>query len=233
MRPRWLLAAAAATIVILLSATAAFAKVTSVSPYGEATVYISRDFSADFDLSYAVTMKPFPANASYTLAGVMLLSSQGNQSVEIGLQGADLKRAAVTAFTSTIDAAGKSEFKTLGACGSTCHLELKGDGTTIRALLDGVEIKAWPRSEIGMVHPYVQINGEVPVVGDKIDATFAPEATLLGSVVLPAPSCAFTTQGIEPTLAPDGTFTIVGSRMPNGRVTYLAFADGRAMDDCP
>lgn len=231
MRPQWILAAA--VVVALGSATAAVAKVTSASPYGEATVYISRDFSVDFDLAYAVTMKASPTNASYTLAGMLLLSSQGSQSVEIGLQGADVKHATAQAFTSTIDAAGKSEFKTVGLCQSTCHLELKGDATTIHALLNGVEIKAWPRSAIGMTHPYIQINGEVPIVGDKIDARFVPETTLLAGAVLPAPSCAFTTQGVEPTLAADGSFTIVGSRKPNGRVTYLAFADGRAMDTCP
>jgi hypothetical protein len=227
------LAIAAAVVITLGSGTAAFAKVTSVSPYGEATVYISRDFAADFDLAYAVTMTPIPTNTSYTLAGVMILSSQGRRSVEIGLRGADLKHARITAFTSTTDAAGRGEFESAGACGSTCHLELKGDATTIRAILNGVEIKTWPRSGIGMIHPYVQINGEVPIVGEKIDARFVPETTLLAGVVLPAPSCAFTTQGVEPTLARDGSFILAGSRVPGGRVTYLAFADGRAMDSCP
>jgi hypothetical protein len=231
--PGWLLAAATAVAVVLGSATVTLAKVTSVSPYGEATVYISRDFSVDFDLAYAVTMKPFLTNASSTQAGVLILSSQGAQSVYIGVQGADLKHAVARAFTSTVDEAGKNEFKDLGACGPTCHIELKGDETTIHALVNGVEVNAWPRSKIGMIHPYVQINGEVPIVGDKIDARFTPEATLLAGVKLPPPSCAFTTQGVEPTLAPSGTFTMVGSFVSGGRVTYLAFADGRAMDTCP
>jgi hypothetical protein len=163
----------------------------------------------------------------------MLLSSQGAQSVEVGLQGADVMHPAVTAFTSTVDAMGKSEFKSAGPCGSTCRVELKGDASTIRALLNGIEIKAWPRSDIGMTRPYVQINGEVPIVGEKIEARFAPEATVLAGVALSAPSCAFTTQGVEPALASDGAFSIVGSREPAGRVTYLALADGRAMDSCP
>jgi len=223
---------AAATLAALAVAVAipSVATVKTVSRDGEATVYLSRDFSKPFDLAYAVTLRPALGNTSFATAGVMVLGMVGPASVYVGVYSGPTGK--VAAFTTMTGAARTNAFKTLSSCLPSCTIELRGDAKNIQALVNDRVVGTWMRSALRLVRPYVQINAEATAIGDSVHASLTTVRATIDGEKLPAPTCAITTQGVEPTVDPN-VIWFSGTRRADARVTYISLVDGRAMDRCP
>lgn len=224
----------AARILIVFIATllivppALLAAVHAYSSDGEATVYLSGDFSQPFDLSYAATMDAAPRNRSWSYVGILLLGNPlPSDSVEVGLFRLAASRGRPSLFTSITTKGSSSGFRDEGTCAANCVLELRGDRTIIEALANGRVITRWKRTEFHMDKPYIQLNGEVARTADTISAHLRPLNTTLGSHSLKSPTCAFTTQGIDARQSPDHALTFEGTFRPASRVAYISLADGK------
>ncbi len=121
-----------------------------------------------------------------------------------------------------------------GALPVNMRSALRGDNNWLYALVGGHRIGAWPRKTFSMVKPYAKINGEVSAVGDTISARLVPLRMLLNGRTLAKPTCAFTTQGVEPrSLGGDGWIEFSGVRHKAARVTYISLLNGSSGDTCP
>ena len=207
------------------------AAVKAVSTDGEATVYLTSDFSREFYLGYTVTLRPAPTNKSWSTVSILLLGSAApSGSVAVGISRGSPDAATLAGFTMS-NALGKPPIlRTFTVdCGAKCLLEMSGDATTIAASVGGRRVGVWARQSLSIVSPTVQINAEVAEVGDRISARAAPVRSVSGGHIQ-RPACAFTTQGVEPKLSGDGTIEFEGSRRQNARVTYLSLATGATGD---
>jgi hypothetical protein len=214
----------------------ALAKVTSVSTDGEATVYLNTDFGQDFDLAYDVTFEPAPENKSWSTVSILLVGAKfPSASVSVGLSRGYPNATTLSAFTTSAHPNERQTYRAFPVqCMVRCRLELRAQRGDLYALVDGRELASWPRWGYPMANPAVQVNGEVGEVGDRLSASLVSARRRLAGVPTPAPTCAFTTQGIEPrALGTPGSIAFAGSRRPDARVTYIALADGSASDSCP
>ncbi|MGH7727646.1 MAG: hypothetical protein ACREM2_02475 [Vulcanimicrobiaceae bacterium] len=200
-------------------------KVTAVSSDGEATIYLLDDFSGTFDLAYRVRFEPAPSNRSWSTVSILLLPlCRPGSSLSVGLSRGYPNSATLLAFTTTSSPGARSTYRPFPVqCPATCDLELRGDSYVVAAIVAGRRIARWPRARFPMRNPYVQINGEVGSIGDRIVARLSPLKTTLRGKPVPLPSCAFTTQGIEPRVIGDRVLVIAGTRA----------AGGGAVDRCP
>lgn len=230
-------AAAASFIAVfsILTALPSSGKVRAASTDGEATVYLTRDFSHKFDLKYSVWLKPSPRNRSWTDVSLLLIGrNRFPGSVSVGLMRGYPTTARLSALTMANPPGGRPEFRSIPVnCSRGCTIELRGDAAYVRALVQGRSVGFWPRRNLSMEKPYVQINGEVSAKGDRISAQVRPIRAMVSGRLLPRPTCAFTTQGVEPSSRSDGTLEFSGARRTGARVTFLSLKDGRDVTICP
>lgn len=205
----------------------------AVSTDGEATVYLTSDFSGDFDVSYDVQFPPSPGNRSWTFVSVLLLGrSAASGSVSVGLSRGAPRDTTLSAFTSAAQPKASPVYRNIPVnCKAECTIELRGDATTISALVDRRFVGTWSRKDLALSKPYVQINGEVTGLGDRISARLISVRSKAGNKVLPAPTCAFTTQGIRAYAMRDGLW-LTGRRDPRADATYISLPAGTTGDTC-
>jgi hypothetical protein len=221
--------------VALLFGSALAAPVTpvkSVSTDGEATVYLSEDFSGSFDLLYDVTYQPERRNHGWTVVSLLLLGSkQPSASIAVGLTRRPHSKLA--GFTTQSRPNERFVYKQYDIhCQLTCLVQLRGDARNLYASIDGLTVATWPRSRFVMDRPYIQINAEVHDIGDSLHATLAPRRTALKAQMLASPTCAFTTQGIMIAGLSAGTLQFFGSRTPTAPVTYVSLLTGNTGRSC-
>jgi len=113
---------------------------------GEATVYDLGDFSGDFDLAYAVSFEPAPANQSWTVVTILLLSrTQSSSAVSVGLARGYPDATTLSGFTTSNRSRETSKYQSYPVRCNVCMVELRGDKATLTALLDGHKVGTWPR----------------------------------------------------------------------------------------
>jgi hypothetical protein len=211
------------------------AKVRTVSTDGEATVYLMGDYSGDFDLAYNVVFDPASSNHSWSTVTLMLLGPlQPSAWISVGLSRGYPKPASLQGFTASSRLGKPETYKNSSVrCSLACGIELRADKTTIYALVNGRTIEAWSRKVLTIIKPYVQLNGEVHAIGDRISARFYLVRAVADKKRLLSPTCAFTTQGVEArAIAPAG-IVFRGARRPDARVTYVSLKDGSTGASCP
>jgi hypothetical protein len=118
------------------------------------------------------------------------------------------------------------------ACNAGCTLGLTGDRSALTASVSGHAIANWPRYILRSPEPMVQLNAETSKPGDGIDARLRPERGLSRGKTLPAPTCAFTTQGIEITRESLGSLHYSGTYRPDAPTTYVSLVTGTRADSC-
>lgn len=210
------------------------AKVRTVSSDGEATVYLMGDYSGDFDLAYNVTFDPEPSNHSWSTVTLMLIGPlQPSAWISVGLSRGYPTRASFKVFTASGGPRKSGTYKNSSVrCALSCRIELRADKTTIYALVNGRKIETWARNAFTIIKPYVQLNGEVHAIGDRISARLDLARAVSAEKPLPRPLCAFTTQGVEArAIAPSG-IAFSGARRRNARVTYVSLIDQSTGDSC-
>lgn len=221
-----------AAILALPSVSAA--KVHAVSTDGEATVYLTDDFAHDFDLSYDVHFPSSVKNRSWSAVTILLLgrvSSSG--SIGIGLSRGSPRETTLIGFTDAANAKASPAYRSIAVrCASECDIKLRGTSSKIFAFIDHRLAGMWTRKSLGIIRPYVQINGEVSAVGDRIFAHLTPVRTQVGNREVPRPTCAFTTQGIRARAA-GSALTFKGRRDPHAFATYVSLLTGATGDTCP
>lgn len=220
--------------VLFTSATPTFANVKAVSTDGEATVYLTADFSRNFDLDYQVVFLPAPKNKSWSTVSLLLLSGRGRgSSVSVGLSRGYPHASTLAAFTTSTAPGKKPSFESSPVtCTPTCRLQLRGSADALSAVVNGRRVGSWSRRSLAMRTPTIQLNAEVAELQDTISATVTPLSTVVAGTER-RPSCAFTTQGIEPRLSADHRIIFTGARRKNARVTYIALVSGSTRDSCP
>lgn len=231
------LAAIVPLVVILgfLSPLQSIGKVRARSTDGEATVYLTRDFSRAFDLKYSVWLKPAPRNRSWTDVSLLLIGRNAPAgSISVGLMRGYPNAETLSALTMASPPGTRPEFRSISVrCSRGCTIELRGDAANVQALVQGRPVGTWSRSELALVKPYVQINGEVSAKGDRIAAEVRPIRAVLSDRPLPRPKCAFTTQGVEPRTKRNGTIEFSGARHVGARITFVALPSGSGVTHCP
>ena len=234
MKPTACVCAAISIAVLLLGAVApAAAKVKATSTDGEATVYLTADFTHDFDLAYRIDFAPKSTNKAWSVVSILLLNGVGNgASVSVGLSRGFPNPTTLAAFTTANAPGEKADYRSVPvACARTCLVELRGTATAIAALVEGHSIGRWSRRRLQLDAAAVQVNAEVAELGDALHATMSPVRTLAAGQLID-PSCAFTTQGIEPHLQTRGAISFEGVRRKIARVTYISLVDGSTGDSC-
>lgn len=230
MRPVSVMLLAAA--LAAAAASPAPARVKAVSTDGEATIYATGDFSAEFDVAYKVVFRPNSSNRSWTSISVLLLGRKGPGYISIGLFGGYPKAGETSAFVTYAAGSRRAKFSTIRNDSPRPVLELRGDETHLYAYLNGVRIASWLRSVYRIERPYLQINGEVAASGDVIDARLTPVRLIASRHALHYPTCAFTTQGVTPSANRDGVLIISGARRISARATFIRLADGAPVERC-
>ncbi|HKU66177.1 MAG TPA: hypothetical protein VJP85_00185 [Candidatus Baltobacteraceae bacterium] len=211
----------------------ALGKVRAVSTDGEATVYLTEDFSGDFDLTYDVHFPASPGNHSWSVISLLLLGrTPGGGFVSVGLSRGSPRQTVLSAFTDAARAQASSVYRSSPVrCTTECTIELRGTKNAIFALADHRPIGTWQRKALALRRPYVQVNGEVSAIGDRISARLFAVRTKNGHRKLPVPTCAFTTQGVR-AYAMRGGLRFSGRRSPSADATYVHLPDGATGDTC-
>ncbi len=219
------------SFVVLTPSTSA-AAVTSASTDGEATVYITGDFSRDFDVAYNAVLREAPRNKGWSGVSLLLVGTViPGPGVSIGLSTGDPSEHEIYAFTSVVDAHGHESYNnTPATCGAGCRIELRGTATSIDAVLNNRVISRWSRASMPLVNPSIQINAEVAKAGDTIHAVLTPVALTIGTRTLKSPTCAFTTQGVEPNGV--GALTFSGAFRPGAQAAFVSLKTGHRGDKC-
>ncbi len=208
------------------------ATVKAVSTDGEATVYVTGDLSRNFIVSYQAALQPSPGNRSWTTVGVMLLGrTESGPSIEVGL--ARSASNALTGFTATQGLKSRASFKAfVVGCAPGCVLTVRADDKAYYAYIDAAQVGAWPRNQFAFVKPYIQLNAEAVKPGDSISAIFLPIRLVANGEVMPAPACAFTTRGIEPSRLPNGALQFTGTYHAGAPAAFVTLTTGQRGDRC-
>ena len=197
----YLLAFCVATYVAIgLTAHATLATVKSASSDGETTVYLKGKFSSDFDVAYRATLRPAAHNKSWSTLSILLVGSQiPGPGASVGVASDPTRHGSVRAFTYVVYPSLKDSYESHSTnCAEGCLIELRGDTRNIYAYVNGNMLASWSRSDLYLRQPRIQLNAEVHRQGDSIFASLTPFRNILAGHILPRPSCAFTTRGIEP-----------------------------------
>lgn len=207
------------------------AAVTSASPDGEATVYLLGDFSGNFDIVYRGTLKPGPANKSWSTLSILLVGSRiPGPGVSVGLAEVPSHRGAIKPFTYVVYPGATDDYVRHSMnCDVGCVLELRGDPRNVYAYVDGRRLGSWSRSDLYLRHPYVQLNAEVHEAGDSIRASLTAVRPVVAAGLVLHPTCGFTTRGIVP--AGHRTIAFRGTT-DNARATYTDLLTGARKDKC-
>jgi hypothetical protein len=196
-----------ATLLCLLALpNAARAVVKSASSDGEATVYLWGKFSANFDVAYKAILKPGLDNKSWSSLSILLVGSRiPGPGVSVGLS-SEAHHRTVRPFTYAVFPDGQYDYDNhVASCAAGCVIELRGDASRIYALVNGKVLTSWSRWDLYLKDPSIQLNAEANGAGDTIDALLSPVRIVADGHAL-APTCAFTTRGIEPTGSPRLSF---------------------------
>lgn len=230
----WLRRLLLSVAAILAMSTIGLAEVHAVSTDGEATVYLTADFAHDFDVSYDVQFPAWRGNRSLSFVSLLLLGRfSPSGSVGVGLSRGSPHETALSGFTDAAGAKATPVYRSIAVpCSSECNLELRGNRTTIDAFIDHKVVGTWARKSLNLKNPYIQINGEVSAVGDRIVVRLTPVRMQVGSHSLPAPTCAFTTQGVTAQAAAGGGLTFTGRRDLHAAATYVSLLTGATGDTC-
>jgi hypothetical protein len=210
----------------------------SLSTDGEATIYLTGDFSTGFSVAYNAILPAALGNRSRTFVGIMLIGrTNPGPRIELGLTRGDPNAAALQAFTSVNSRNGGHRFQSIPVrCTPACRLVLRGDKVRLRALIvtqNAIqEVGSWARSDFGFLRPYVQLNGEVSERGDTIAAVLVPMRVVAASQSLPAPTCGFTTRGIQPRRLAGGTLTFTGTYRDAAPTSFVDLRSGRLVGRC-
>jgi hypothetical protein len=228
----WILALSLATFVPLgQTGRVAVAAVKSVSPDGEATVYLSGAFSNDFDVAYRAVLQPRADNKSWSTLSILLVGGQiPGPGASVGVVSLPPGHRPVRAFTYVAYPSAKGQYESLSAtCAAGCVIELRGDARNIHAYVDGKIVGSWSRSDLYLQHPSIQLNAEVHGSGDHIYASLTPVQTKIAERTLRSPTCALTTRGIEP--AGRTTLTFRGTTNAAGG-SFINLLTGARTDTC-
>ncbi len=190
----------ASRTIVTLFALVALTGVKPVSSDGEATVYLSGNFTGDFDVAYKATLAPAPHNTSLSWLSILLIGKViPGSGTSVGIASGGPRQSVTSVYTDVTYPNLNDTYKRERAnCTTRCILELRGDKHTIFALVNGTELEAWPRSILRLTRPSIQLNAEVHGVGDVLQASLTPVRTIAAGRPLQHPTCAFTTRGIEP-----------------------------------
>jgi hypothetical protein len=213
--------------------------VKAVSSDGEATVYLIGNFSRGFNVAYNAVLAQVRTNRATTFVGIMLLGRRRpGGSIAIGLSRNAATAQSLEAFVSSTTAQDATHYQSFPVvCLPACGFILRGDRYGIYAFAvtsDGIrKIGAWARADFEFVRPYVQLNGEVTALGDRIAATLIPMRVVADSRDLPAPRCAFTTRGIEPRRNGGAMLEFTGTYRPGAAASFIDLGTGKRVDRCP
>jgi len=223
---------AAICLLVLLLPSGSSEAVKAVSTDGEATVYLAGDFSGAFDVAYNATLLEAPKNKGWSGVSLLLVGAViPGPGISIGLSTGDPSERKVYAFTSAVDTHGHQTYNsTPVVCGAGCRIELRGTATSLEALLNNRVISRWSRTSMPLVKPSIQINAEVAKTGDRIHAVLTPVSIISGTHKLANPTCAFTTQGVDPSGL--GTLTFKGAFRPGSQVAFVSLKTGHRGDAC-
>lgn len=212
--------------------------VRSVSTDGEATIYLTADFSRGFNVAYNAVLPQSAGNRSTTFLSVMLVGRRfSGGSIAFGLtRGAPAQ--ALQIFVATTTPHGAHHYATFpAACLPACTLVLRGDRYGLYAFAVTAEatrkLGAWARADFDFTRPYVQLNGEVATPGDRMVATLVPMRLVADARDVPAPRCAFTTRGIIPRREPSGALDFRGTYRPQAPASFVDLRTGKSVDRCP
>lgn len=210
------------------------AKVRAVSTDGEATVYLTHDFTRAFDVSYEVHFAPSAENRSSTFVSILLLErTSGSRSIGVGLSRGSPRENRLSGFVDVTRPKAAAAYRSVPVrCTMECYLELRGTPGAVTALIDHRAVGTWARKSLGLTNPYIQINGEVSAVGDKISAQLTPVLARIGNIQLPRPTCAFTTQGVHAEMSAAGQLAFKGKRDTHAGATYVSLLTGATGDTC-
>ncbi len=224
---------AALTALLMAPMRLAFGAVTAASTDGEARVYLVGDFTKDFRIASDVRFPPQTTNRSWSFVGILLIGREpGSAAVSVGLSRGNPSQR-LSAFTTAASPGLSNPFRAVpAACAVSCRIELRSRSENIFALVNGRTIGSWPRSTFWMRSPYIQVNGEVSELGDRIDAEVRPIYLLAGARKLKAPACSFTTQGIEAHRRFPESLEFCGVRRRDAPVTYVSLRSGAHADTC-
>ena len=217
---------------LVLAAAAPVAAVTSASTDGEATVYVTGDFSSGFDVAYNAVLHEAPQNKGWSGVSLLLVGTViPGPGVSVGLSTGDPSERKIYAFTSVVDTHGHQTYKSTPViCNAGCRIELRGTATSLEALLNNRVISRWTRISMPLVNPSIQVNAEVAKPRDTILAVLAPVSMIARTKTLANPTCAFTTQGVEPSGI--GTLKFSGAFRPGARVAFVSLKTGHRGEKC-
>jgi hypothetical protein len=231
------------TTALLLAATLAASpapKVKAISTDGEATIYLSGDFSGGFNVAYSAQLRSMPANRSTIFLDLMLIGRKiPGSAIELGLtRDARSGFGALRAFTAITTRYGAYRYAAFPvSCTPACVLILRGDRHGFHASVvsnDAIRrIGSWERSDFDLRGPYVQLNGEVTRTGDAIDAALRPVRVVAAASELAAPICAFTTRGVLPRRLPGGMLAFSGTNRNAAPVSFIDLTRARMVARCP
>jgi hypothetical protein len=214
-------------------------RVHAISTDGEATVYLTGNFSRGFNVAYDAVLRPSPQNRSTTFLGIMLIGRRNpGPGIELGLTRATSSAQSLRVFVSVSTPHGGAHFASFReSCAPACGLILRGDRYGLYAFVaasDGIhKVGSWARADFQFVRPYVQLNGEVAQPGDRIAAALIPVRIVADARDLPTPTCAFTTRGVIARRNPGGTLTFTGSYRPEAAASFIDLRTGKLVDRCP
>ncbi len=207
------------------------AAVKSVSTDGEATVYLMGNFSGTFDVAYSASLALAAHNKSWSALTILLVGTIiPCPGASIGLASGYPNARTLTAFTDVTYSSLRNSYKSQRVnCPIRCVIELRGNKNNIYAFLDGKRLATWPRVDLSLIKPSIQLNAEAHGVGDVINASLVRIRTIAGGRILPHPTCAFTTRGVEPSGTTNFKFT--GTNR-NAAGAFIALATGAHSDKC-
>jgi hypothetical protein len=210
-----------------------------VSTDGEATIYVIGNFTRGFNVAYDAVLRQERKNRSTTFLSVMLLGRRNpSGSIAIGLTRAAPAAESSELFVATTTPGGANHYETFPAlCLPACGLILRGDRYGLYAFATtagGIQkLGSWARADFQLVKPYLQLNAEVAMPGDRIVATLAPLRVVVDSADLSQPRCAFTTRGIMPRRNPGGTLEFTGTYRSDAIASFVDLENGKLAARCP
>lgn len=203
---------------------------TGVTGDGHATAYLLGDFSRDFDVAYRVSFEPTPTNRSWSLVSLYLIG----QNMAGGSLGVEIARgyphaSSLSGMTSTALPGRQQTYHLEAVNCHPCVIELRGARDDVYAFIGGNQIGHWKRDRFTMTDPYVQLNGEVNAIGDRLFARLVPvRVTAQGASISPD-KCSHTTQGIAAREeAAQGIVEFFGTRSSNAPTAYVSVVNGEA-----
>lgn len=209
----------------------------AVSTDGEATIYLTGNFSRGFNVAYNAVLPKIRTNRSTTFLSLMLLGRHNpGSSIALGITRAAPDQS-LEMFVATTTPQGAKNYRAVPAvCLPACTLILRGDRYGLFAFaVTGEAVQklgSWARADFGFVRPYVQLNAEVTAPGDRIAATLIPMRVIADSQSLATPHCGFSTRGVMPRREPSGALTFAGTYRPQAQASFIDLKAAANVERC-